>query len=172
MKFWPQIKPYLLSFGGIFFLSLLINMLAPDETICITETWCPKRGEEALLLAVLFTLPFLALLAFLKHIFPSIAQWIFDHPQHGLSIVFFFMGVVPVVPLTVFPEELSDLKKTLCYAAIGVNVLFGFLTIAFASTFPKEERWAKGKRKSPAGVLLLIGLFFCIFLTVAAVSNE
>lgn len=169
---WPYLRSYLVVFCLIFGVSLALNFSASGETLCMTETWCPDRKDAAVILALIFTLPFLIITAFFLHLLPHIAGWIWNHPQHAFSIPFFFMVLVPLVPLWIFPEEIPQLQKTLSYMAIAANGLCAVLTLIYASTFTEEERHRADKQNRPVGVLLLLGLFLCMGLTVASVVQS
>ncbi len=158
-------------FGVVFVLSLVINLSTDGETLCVTENWCPDRKNEAVLLAIIFTLPFLFIAAFFKHLLPPIAAWIWKYPQHAFAGIFFFIAICPAVLLWVDPESILPIQKKLAYAAIVANLFFGGATVLFANSIPANERHSAAKKRKPFGLLLLLGLFVCIGLTAAAVSK-
>lgn len=170
-KIWPYLSVYLSVFIVIFLVGLLLNLSGEGRTICMTDTWCPDRKEEALLLAIIFTLPFLAITVFLMHGLPPIAHWIWKYPQHSFAGIFFFLAISPIVLLVVDPESILPIQKKLAHAAIAADLFFGGATIAFANSIPANERHSAAKKRKPYGLLLLLGLFVCMGLTVAAVSD-
>lgn len=170
-KWWPWLRTYLLVFCLIFGVGLFLNLNLSGETLCITDTWCPDRKESAVILTLIFTLPFLIITAFLLHLMPRIAAWIWDHPQHSFSGIFLFLAIGPIVLLWIDPDSILPIQKKLSIIAIVLDLLFGAATIAFANSIPPDERQTPVKKRKPMGLLLLMGLFLCMGLTVAAVSD-
>lgn len=170
-KIWPWLRTYLLVFALIFGIGLFLNLSSAGETLCVTETWCPDRSGSAVILALLFTLPFLLITAFMLHLVPPLTGWIWDHPQHAFSGLFFFLTLGPIVLLWVDPESVRPVQKQLAYIAIAADLFFGGATIAFANSIPADERQTPVKKRKPMGLLLLVGLFVCMGLTIAAVSD-
>ena len=161
-KLWPWAKGYLILFTLVFVAGLLINLSTEGEALCVTDNWCPNRKDSAATLALIFTVPFLILAAFMRHVMPHITRWILKSPERGLAIPFFISGIIPIVPLVVFPDEMPLLQKNLCYAAIAANFIFVGLVFIFA---------ASKRQNRPLAVLLLIGLVLCMGLTVGAVAK-
>jgi hypothetical protein len=114
---------------------LALATLAPILLVSILVVWNASRIVDALV-------------------------WLTRNPQKAFAGIFFFLALVPIVPLSIAPESLLPTQKILVFLTIPLNLVLGLAAFRLP-TNPNRQ----------SGAFFILALLLTTALTVAAVAR-